>query len=149
MLLEKLNASLKEAMINKDEFKTSVLRMMVAAIHNKEIENKGKGKELTDDDVIDVLRKEVKKRKDASVMYSQGGRAESAAEEEKEVQFIETFLPAQMSEQDIDSIVSEVMKGFENPTQKEFGMIMKKAMEKISGRADGSTVSVAIKKYLS
>ena len=84
--------------MKKDEFKMSVLRMMIAAIHNREIEKKGKGQELNDDDVMDVLRKEVKKRKEASEMYTTGGRAESAAREEKEVKFIEEFLPAQMPE---------------------------------------------------
>jgi hypothetical protein len=148
MLSEKINSSLKEAMMKKDGFKTSVLRMMIAAIHNREIEKKGKGQELNDDDVMDVLRKEAKKRKEASVMYEAGGRAKSAAEEEKEVQFIEEFLPAKMPEEEIEVIVSEVLKEFENPTQKDFGMIMKKVMEKISGRTDGSTVSAIIKKHL-
>jgi hypothetical protein len=148
MLSEKINSSLKEAMMKKDGFKTSVLRMMIAAIHNREIEKKGKGQELNDDDVMDVLRKEAKKRREASVMYEAGGRAKSAAEEEKEVQFIEGFLPAKMPEEEIEVIVSEVLKEFENPTQKDFGIIMKKVMEKISGRTDGSTVSAIIKKHL-
>ncbi len=148
MLLEKVTSSLKEAMINKDDFKTSVLRMVIAAVRNREIEKKGKGQNITEDDVIDVLRKEVKKRKDASAMYQSGGRMESADEEEKEVQFIESFLPAQMSEDEIKKIVSGVLGEFENPTQKDFGVIIKKTMEKIGGKADGSSVSAVIKSLL-
>ncbi len=148
MLLEKISSSLKEAMINKDSFKTSVLRMVIAAVRNKEIEKKGKGQDMTEDDVIDVLRKEIKKRKDASEMYQSGGRMESANEEEKELQFIESFLPAQMSDDEIKKIVSEILEGFVNPTQKDFGAIIKKTMEKIGGKADGSSVSAIIKDSL-
>ena len=148
MLLDKLSVSLKEAMKSKDELKTSVLRMMLTAIHNREIEKKSKGQQLTDDDVFDVLRKEVKKRKEASLMYQSGGRNESADEEERELQYIETFLPARMSEDEIDSIVAGVLKEFSSPTQKDFGSIMKKVMEKVAGNADGSDVSAVIKKYL-
>lgn len=149
MLTEKLTSSLKEAMIKKDDFKTSVLRMIIAAVHNREIEKKGKGQEINDEDIMDVLRKEVKKRKDASEMYSQGGREDSAAEEEKEVQFIETFLPAQMPEEEIESIVSEVLKGFENPTQKDFGTIIKAVKERTGNNADGGLIAQIVKKHLS
>ena len=148
MISDILNASLKEAMVKRDDFKTSVLRMLIAAVHNKEIEKKSNGQQLTDDDVIDVLRKEVKKRKEASLMYQAAERQESADAEERELQFIETFLPAQMSENDIESIVSEILKGFESPTQKDFGAIMKKVMAKTAGQADGSAVSEVIKKHL-
>lgn len=149
MLLEKLSASLKEAMLAKDDFKTSVLRMLVAAVHNREIEKKGKGQSITDDDVFDVLRKEVKKRKEAATIYQSAGKQESADMEEKELQFIESFLPAQMSEGDIEKIVEEALRDFSAPTQKDFGEIMKKVMAKVSGNADGATVSGIIKKHLS
>jgi uncharacterized protein YqeY len=148
-MLDTLNASLKEAMVAKDEFKTSVLRMIISAIRNKEIEKKGKGQQLTDDDVLDVLRKEVKKRKEASTMYQSAGRQESADAEERELQFIETFLPAQMPQEKIEEIVVEVLKEFSSPTQKDFGAIMKKVMAKVAGQADGSVVGEVIKKHLS
>ncbi len=149
MILDTLNASLKEAMVERDKFKTSVLRMLIAAVHNKEIEKKGKGQQLTDDDVLDVLRKEVKKRKEASIMYQAAERQESADAEETELQFIETFLPAQMPSDEIEKIVVEALKEFSSPTQKDFGAIMKKVMAKVAGQADGSVVSEVIKKHLS
>ena len=147
-LLDKLTASLKEAMVKRDDFKTSVLRMLIAAVRNKEIEKKGKGQQLTDDDVMDVLRKEVKKRKEASLMYQTAGRQESADAEERELQLIETFLPAQMSENDIELIVSEVLKAFENPTQKDFGAIVKAVKEKTGNNADGGVIAQIVKKKL-
>jgi uncharacterized protein YqeY len=149
MLLEQLTSSLKDAMIKKDVFKTSVLRMLIASIHNREIEKKAKGQELLEDDIFDVLRKEVKKRKDASVMYQSGGRQESANEEEKEVQFIEGFLPAQMSQEEIETIVANVLKNFESPTQKDFGVIIKAVKEKTGNNADGGVIAQIVKKYLS
>ena len=148
MLLEKISSSLKEAMINKDSFKTSVLRMVIAAVRNKEIEKKGKGQDMTEDDVVDVLRKEIKKRKDASEMYQSGGRMESANEEEKELQFIESFLPAQMSDDEIKKIVSEILEGFVNPTQKDFGAIVKAVKEKTGNNADGGVIAQIVKKKL-
>jgi len=148
MLLEQLSASLKEAMVAKDEFKVSLLRMIMAAVHNKEIE-KGKDKGLTEDDVMDVLKKELKKRKESADAYASANRPELAQKETKEAEFISGLLPAQMAESEIEAIVLEVLKDFENPSQKDFGMIMKKAMEKIAGRADGSSVSAVIKKHLS
>jgi len=148
MLLEQLSASLKEAMVAKDEFKVSLLRMTMAAVHNKEIE-KGKDKGLTEDDVMDVLKKELKKRKESADAYASANRPELAQKETKEAEFISGLLPAQMAESEIEAIVLEVLKDFENPSQKDFGMIMKKAMEKIAGRADGSSVSAVIKKHLS
>jgi hypothetical protein len=148
MLLEQLSASLKEAMVAKDEFKVSLLRMIMAAVHNKEIE-KGKDKGLTEDDVMDVLKKELKKRKESADAYASANRPELAQKETKEAEFISGLLPAQMAESEIEAIVLEVLKDFENPSQKDFGIIMKKAMEKIAGRADGSSVSAVIKKHLS
>jgi len=148
MLLEQLSASLKEAMVAKDEFKVSLLRMTMAAVHNKEIE-KGKDKGLTEDDVMDVLKKELKKRKESADAYASANRPELAQKETKEAEFISGLLPAQMAESEIEAIVLEVLKDFENPSQKDFGIIMKKAMEKIAGRADGSSVSAVIKKHLS
>jgi len=148
MLLEKLSASLKEAMMAKDEFKVSLLRMIMAAVHNREIE-KGKDKGLIEDDVMDVLKKELKKRKESADVYASANRPELAQKETKEAEFISRLLPAQMAESEIEAIVLEVLKDFENPSQKDFGMMMKKAMEKIAGRADGSSVSAVIKKHLS
>ncbi|HPW34516.1 MAG TPA: GatB/YqeY domain-containing protein [Candidatus Paceibacterota bacterium] len=148
-LLDKINAMLKEAMIAKDEFGTSLTRMIISAIRNKEIELKGKGKEISDDDVIDTLRKELKKRKESAQAFKLGNRNEMAEKELREAEIIESLLPVQISEEDLDKIVKEVVSSFNSPTQKDFGTIMKQVMTKVSGQADGSAVSLIIKKYIS
>lgn len=148
MSFEQLNASLKEAMMAKDEFKVSLLRMLVAAVHNREIEKKGKGKALADDDIVDVLKKELKKRKESAEIYKTAGRTELADKETKEADYISSLLPAQMGDDQIEAIVSEALKEFSSPSQKDFGAIMKKAMEQVAGKADGSAVSAVIKKHL-
>jgi uncharacterized protein YqeY len=149
MVLENLTQSLKEAMKSKDEFKTSVLRMLISSIHNRQIEKRSLGQELSDQDVFDVMRKEVKKRKEAIEMYKAANRMDLASVEEKELEFIQTFLPAQMSEDEIEKVILEILKEFSNPTQKDFGLIMKKAMAQLASKADGSVVSQVIKKHLS
>jgi len=145
MITEQLSTKLKEAMISKDQEKTIMIRMILSAIHNREIELKGKGKEMKEEDVLDVLKKELKKRKESADIFAKVRRQESAEKELREAEFVSSFLPEQLSEDEIGKIVDEALKDFSNPTQKDFGTIIKAVMVKTGGKADGSVVSGVIK----
>jgi len=147
MLLEDIQKKLKEAMVAKDEASLSVLRMLAAAIHNKEIE-KGKDKPLLEEDVLDVLKKELKKRNEAALAYVNGNRPELAQKEKQEADFIAKFLPVPMSEEELIKTIEEVLANFPNATQKDFGNIMKAVMAKTDSGADGAVIARMIKEKL-
>ncbi|MFA6135988.1 MAG: GatB/YqeY domain-containing protein [Candidatus Paceibacterota bacterium] len=147
MLLENLQNKLKEEMVLKNEANVSVIRMLISAIHNREIEAKGKGKEISEEDVSEVLKKELKKRNESALLYKQGNRNDLATKEESEAEFIKQFLPPQMGEEELVKIIEEELKSFPNATQKDFGNIMKAVMAKTGG-SEGGAVSMIIKEKL-
>lgn len=144
MLYEKIREDLTTAMKERREFDTGVLRMLITAIGNKVIEKRGKtGEEvLTEDEVLDVLRREAKKRKEAAALYAQGGRPELEQTEKKESEFIEKYLPSQMGEDEIEAVVKKILSG----GAKGFSEIMKMAMQELKGKADGRVVQDVIKR---
>lgn len=145
MLLEKLQSDSIEALKTGNKQKLSVLRMLVSEVKNSQIDIIAAGKELTDDDVLKVLAKELKKRKDSIEAYNKAGRSDLSEVEESEAKIISEYLPQQMSETDVEAIVSEVISGGAT----DFGSVMKGAMAKIAGRADGKLVSEVVKRLLS
>jgi len=146
MIYEKINSELKEALKAKDEKKSGVLRMIISQIRNKEIEKKGAGSDpvLTEDEVLDLVKKEAKKRKEAIVLYEQGNRADLADVEKAELVIIQTYLPAEMSREDIEKVVLEI----KNSGVSEFNVLIKEAMAKLKGQADGKLVSEVVKSVL-
>ncbi len=150
MLYEKINEELKVAMKAGDEFKTGLFRMISAAIHNKEIENKGKGKDekLTDDEIIEVLTREAKKRKEAGDIFIKGGRTDLAGKEMAEFEVVKQYLPEQLGEAEIEKIVLEAVKKTGASDQKNFGKVMAEAMKELKGKADASLVSRILKSKL-
>ena len=146
MIYEKINSELKEALKAKDEKKSGVLRMIISQIRNKEIEKKGAGSDpvLTEEEVLDLVKKEAKKRKEAIVLYEQGNRADLADVEKAELVIIQTYLPAEMSREDIEKIVLEI----KNSGVGEFNVLIKEAMAKLKGQADGKLVSEVVKSVL-
>lgn len=149
-LLNKIENDLKDALRAKEVLRLSVLRMVSAAIHNREIEKRSKtgSPELTDEEVIVVLRAEVKKRKDAAEGFEKGGRNDSAQKEKEEAQIIESYLPAGLPDEEIENIVKEVISGLGEVSMKDFGRVMGEVMKEIKGRASGDRVSAAVKKAL-
>lgn len=139
---ETIMTSLKEAMKKGDSGRVETLRMLQASIKNLEIEKRAKGAELTEDDVIAIIRKEVKKRKESSDIYRNAGREDLAVKEDAEAALLEEYLPAQMTEDEIEQIVREVMAGGVTG----FGPIMQASLKKIAGRADSKKVSEVIKR---
>ncbi len=146
-LTQKLRDDLKIAMKSGDSFSLGVLRMLVAAMQNKGIENRGKGLEeaMSDDEVRELLVKEAKRREDAAALYDTGGRADRADQERKEAAFIKKYLPAQLSRKDIEEAVSRILlkSDFNN-----FGIAMKAVMAELKGVADAKIVSEIVKQKL-
>jgi len=144
-LLEQININLKEAMLAKKAEIVSVLRMLIAAIRNKEITLRKDGAaELSDEQVLEVISSEVKKRRDSIEAYIQGGRQELADKESSEIKILEKYLPEQMSDEELEKVVKEVIAaGDEN-----FGKVMGQVMARVKGKADGGKVGEMVKKLL-
>lgn len=147
MLANRLKENLKSAMKSGDQMRVGVFRYLLSEIHNQEKVKQAAGKEpiLNDDEIIDVLRKEAKKRNDAVDLFRKGGRIDLVEKEEGELSIIKEYLPAEASEDEIIAAVDDAAK----KGQGNFGAIMNEAMKKLKGRADGRVVSEIVKKRLS
>ena len=146
---EDLNSVLKE----KKELEVSVLRMLLAAILNKEKEKRfksGKAEEvpLTDEELIEVIFSEIKKRKEAAGLYEKGGRQELAEKEKKEAAILQPYLPAQLSEEELKKLAKEAIEKTGAKEQKDMSRVMQELMSKVKGKADGSLVSKIVKEIL-
>ena len=163
MLFEKINQDLKTAFKKGDDFYVGVLRMMVAAFKNKEIEKRGKGgrPELSDEEIIEILSKEMKKRKEAANIYARAGRKDLSDKELKEVSIIQDYLPAQASFEEIEKIIDGIINKTGAVIQKDskesrgsennganFGRIMGEAMKELKGKAESVLIAELIKKKL-
>ena len=152
MLFDQLQSDLRTALKEKRSFELGVLRMLIAALKNREIEKRGTGQSptLTDEDVLSVLAKEVKKRREAAAVYATGLRRELQEKEIKEAKFIEKYLPTQMSEAEIEAVVKKVIDAL--PAQAggatDFGTAMKQSMAELKNKADGKKVGEMVKKLL-
>lgn len=127
-----------------DQARVDVLRLIKAALKNAEIDLRH---DLSDSDTIAVLTREAKKRKESIGLYLQGNRPELAALETAELKVIEEYLPAQLDDAAIESIVASIIAELK-PTPKDFGKVMSAAMAKVQGQADGSRVSATVKRLL-
>ena len=153
-LKEKIQKELTEAIKKREELKASVLRLLTAAILNKEKEKRYKLKEekdtpLTDEEVVEVITSEVKKRKEAILEYEKGQRQELADKEKKEAEILQAYLPEQLSEDEIKKIVKEAINQTSAKDLKDMGRVMAALMPRIKGRAEGGTVSNIVKELLS
>lgn len=146
-LQERLVEEMKEAMRNGQAAKVSTIRMIRAALKNREID-RGKGRPLSDQDVLDVIQSGIKQRRDAIDQFRAGGRTDLVAKEEEEVAILRTFLPPSLSEQELADLVREVGVEVGASSAKDMGKIMKAIMSRVAGRADGGTVNAAVKRYL-
>ena len=148
-LKDKINADIKNAMREKRADELSVLRMLSSAIKDKEIAmRKGEDVELTDEQVTEAIMSEVKKRKDSVESYKQGGRDDLADKEAEEIKVLEIYLPEQMSDEELEVIVKEVISSKGEVTMQDFGNIMSAVMPKVKGKTDGNKVSAAVKKVI-
>ncbi len=148
MLKQKLKEELKQSMLAKDEIKTSTLRMLLSAINYYEIQKGGAGYEATDEDVISVIQKEVKQRKDSIEQFKLGGREELAQKEQKELEILQKYLPEQMSEDEIKKIVDEAVLQTGATSPQDIGKVMGVVMPKVKGKADGALVNKIVREKL-
>jgi len=146
MIKEKLQKDVKDALKSGDRKKRMVLGMVLAAIKNKEIE---KRTELTDEDVIGIISSEIKKRKDSVEQYEKGGRPELADGEKREVEMLMTYMPEQMSEEDVRNEVKKTIAETGIRDMKEMGKLIGAVMVKVKGKTDGQVVSRLVKEELS
>ncbi|MFB7590400.1 GatB/YqeY domain-containing protein [Streptomyces sp. NPDC056169] len=149
-LKEKLKADLDAAIRGRDELRSSTLRLTITAITMEEVSGKSK-RELSDDEVLKVIAKEAKKRREAAEAFAQGGRAESAERERAEGVLLDAYLPKQLSDEELDGIVAAAVEeakaaGAEGP--RAMGAVMKIVSPKVAGQADGGRVAASVKKLL-
>ncbi len=147
-LLVEINNDLKQAMREKKEFELAVLRMLSSSLKNNLIETPGKEK-LSEDEILAVLKSEVKKRKDSISAYEEGGRKDLADKEREEIEVLSKYLPEAMSAEELEKIVREVVSSQEGASMAQFGQIMGQVMGRVKGAADGNEVSAMVKKVLS
>lgn len=143
---ERIETDLTAAMKNGDSLVRDTMRMLKTAIKNKEVEKMGK---LSDEEVVAVLRKEAKSRQEAIDQYRSAGRTEQAAKETKEKQLIEQYLPALLSDEELEKIIVETIKTVGATSVGDLGKVMGAMMPKVQGKADGSKVSALARQHLS
>lgn len=145
-LREKINADLLTAMKAKEEVKLGALRMLKAGIMKFEVSG-DKKIEATDENVLQIIGKEVKQRKDSVEAYKKGSREDLALKEEAEMKILQSYLPAQMSEEELKSLISQTISQA-GATAKDFGKVMGAVMAQAKGKADGQTVTRLVKEVL-
>ena len=146
MLKEKLLNDLKDAMKEKDEVKKNTVQMVRAAILQIE---KDKAIEVSDEQIIDIIAKESKKRKDAALDFEKSGREDLIIQNSKELEILSTYLPKQLSKEEIKEIVKKVINNVGATSMKDMGIVMKEAKNEIGAAADGKTINEVVKELLS
>jgi len=160
-LLKRIDSDLKKALLERDEVSLSTLRMLRAALVNKEkqkrlnlskknlspedIEEKSK---LSEEEVIEVISSEIKKRKESISAYEKGNRKDLVREEKRELEILKKYLPEQLSLKEIEKMAKEVIKDLKAKDIKDMGKVMKELMPRLKGRADGKLVSEIVKSLL-
>jgi len=146
-LKEKLQSDLTESMRNRDEIRSSTLRMILTAIKNEEVSGK-EARNLSDAELITVLSRESKKRREAAEAFDQAGAKDRADTERAEGLIIAEYLPKQLSEAEVKDLIDSAIKetGANSPAQ--MGLVMKSLQPKIAGKADGALVSSLVKAAL-
>lgn len=134
-------------MKEKDETRTNVLRMLKAAIMKFEVEG-GERKEATDEDIMKLIQREIKSRRDSAEQFRKGNRMEMAEAEEAEIEVLMEYMPPQMSEEDITKVVKEVIEETGAKSKQDLGRVMGVLMPKIQGQADGALVSKIVNEML-
>ncbi len=148
MLKDRIQDDMKAAMIAHDEAKLSTIRMLKSAIQYFEIQKGGAGYAATDEDVVDVVGREIKKRREAVELYRQGGREDSAIKEEDEAKVLESYLPEQMSEEEVRNLVKEAVTQTGASAPQDMGKVMGALMPKVKGKADGTLISNLVREAL-
>lgn len=145
-LVEKINEDMKQAMKNREKEKLSVLRMMKGAIQLAKVNAKD---ELSDEEVVDVISKQIKMRKDSVSEFEKANRMDLANQYQKEIDLLVTYMPEQLSIEKVTNIIEEAFQKISPTSPKQMGLIMKEVTPKVKGRFDMGEVSKIIKEKLS
>ena len=150
MLYQEISDDLKESLKAGRAFEAGVFRFLLSSLHNREIEKKGKGLEptLSDEEVIEVLSREAKKRKEAIEAYTKGSREDLVKKETEELRMIKRYLPQELGEIEIKKVVESVIGRIGAVSAKDFGRAMGEVMKELRGRADAAVVSELIRQKL-
>jgi len=143
-----LRTDLHASMREQDKLRSETLRMALTAITNEEVSGKT-ARELSDDEVLKVLAREAKKRREAATAYTGAKRPELAAKEEAELAILEAYLPAQLSDADLEALVAQAITETGATGMAQMGQVMKVASAQVAGRADGGRVAAIVKSVLS
>lgn len=143
-----LQQLLKESMLKRDELKTSVLRMLLSSINYYEIQKGGAGYEATSEDVLSVIQSQAKQRRDSIAEFTKANRQDLVEKEQKELDILQAYLPKQLSEQEIESLVKDAISTSGAHSMADIGKVMGILMPKVKGKADGGLVSSLVKKLL-
>lgn len=150
MLREDLTTALKEAMKAKDTRKLSTIRLVQAAIKDRDIANRGEGKgELSDEDVLQLMAKLVKQREESAKIYEDNARPELAAQEREEVAIIKTFMPEQMSDEKVREAIAAVITEINAEGMRDMGKVVAALKERYAGQMDFAKASGVVKALLS
>lgn len=142
---DRLQKDLQAAMKAGDVIKRETLRTLLTALTNAEVDKQG---EFTEYDVAAVLQREVKKRREAIEAYRDGGRQELADKETQELRILQTYMPKQLSPQEIEAVVGQIIAGLSAAGKPNLGQVMGAAMGKLKGQADGNVVRQVVAKLL-
>jgi len=145
-LLERLNNDMKQAMKNKEKDKLSVIRMLKASIQNEALKLR---QDLTDDEELTVLSRELKQRKDSLQEFENAGRSDLVDKVRTELVYVEAYMPEQLSEEDISKIVKQTIEEVNATSKADMGRVMGALMPKVKGKADGSLVNKLVQQHLS
>lgn len=144
-ILERLNSDMKEAMKAKDSFSLSVIRMAKGAIQLEAINKK---KELSDDDMVSVISKQIKMRNDSIKEFEKANRTDLVEQNQKEIAILNTYMPEQLSDEEVNKIIDEAFVKLNPTSSKDMGIIMKEISPKVKGKADMGKVNSIIKDKL-
>jgi uncharacterized protein YqeY len=144
-LSQRIEAAMRDSMRARDEQRTQTLRMAMAAAHNQRI---ARGRELTDDEVVDVLTKQVKQRRESIEMYRDAGREDRAAAEEAEAAILGEFLPQQLTQSEVEEMARAAISETGATSPGDLGRVMGHLSPRTKGRADGKLVSEVVRRLL-
>jgi hypothetical protein len=163
-LKDKIQEDLKKSQKESDELKVSVLRLLLSSLLNKEKEKRYKAYQadtniaekelndkshLSDEEIMEVISSEIKKRRESALEFEKGRRQDLAEKEKKEMEILKSYLPEQMPEEEIRKLVKDIINKVGAKEQKDMGKVMAQLMPKVKGKADGSLVSGIVKELLS
>ena len=145
-LSEKISAEIKTAMMAKDADRLATLRLLKSAIGYAQIEKKTDS--LPDAEVIGLVQKEIKKRRDSIEQFTQGGRPELAEKEASEILILESFLPTPLTPEQLQDLIQQTIQEAGATSKKDMGAVIKAVQAKAAGRADGKSISAAVGRLL-